>query len=249
MIAVDRRRPVRHGTPRFSTRRWYATVSAPGVDVVIADPDRTYYEGWGTSAASAYVSGAVALLRSAHPGSAPAQIKQVLEDTARDSPRGGRDDALGSGFIDPAAALAAAGETEARPAAPTAAAYPHAYFGSGPAPATTPPTTTRSLGDGLATAFAATGAPCRGRRAPRSPPPPRWAAAAAQLDRGGRPRRCAGRAALRRAPSGARGLPGGHLRRPAPGARRAWAAPRARRQALRRGAAGPAGRRRVRGGG
>ncbi len=62
--AVDR-----YGTrASFSTRRWYATVSAPGVDVVIADPDRKYYEGWGTSAASAFVSGAVALVKAAHPG-------------------------------------------------------------------------------------------------------------------------------------------------------------------------------------
>ncbi len=51
--AVDR-----YGTrASFSTRRWYATVSAPGVDVIIADPDHRYYEGWGTSAASAFVSG------------------------------------------------------------------------------------------------------------------------------------------------------------------------------------------------
>lgn len=67
----------------FSTRRWYATVSAPGVNVVIADPDHKYYEGWGTSAASAFVSGAVALIKASHPGLTPAQIKKLLEDTAR----------------------------------------------------------------------------------------------------------------------------------------------------------------------
>ncbi len=61
--AVDR-----YGTRApFSTRRWYATVSAPGVDVIIADPDHKYYEGWGTSAAAAFVSGAVALVKAAHP--------------------------------------------------------------------------------------------------------------------------------------------------------------------------------------
>jgi type VII secretion-associated serine protease mycosin len=93
----------------FSTRRWYATVSAPGVDVVIADPDDRYYEGWGTSAASAFVSGAVALIKAAHPGLSPAQIKKLLEDTARNAPSGGRDDSRGFGFIDPAAAIKAAG--------------------------------------------------------------------------------------------------------------------------------------------
>ena len=41
--AVDR-----YGTrASFSTRRWYATVSAPGVDVVIADPDEQVLRGLG----------------------------------------------------------------------------------------------------------------------------------------------------------------------------------------------------------
>ncbi|WP_405878622.1 type VII secretion-associated serine protease mycosin [Streptomyces sp. NBC_01136] len=124
--AVDR-----YGTrASFSTRRWYATVSAPGVDVVIADPDDKYYEGWGTSAASAFVSGAVALIKAAHRGLSPAQIKKLLEDTARDAPSGGRDDSRGFGFIDPAAAIRAAGRL--KPDDTHAAAYGQKYFGSGP---------------------------------------------------------------------------------------------------------------------
>ncbi|MFF5856557.1 type VII secretion-associated serine protease mycosin [Streptomyces sp. NPDC012751] len=114
----------------FSTRRWYAAVSAPGVDVVIADPDHKYYAGWGTSAASAFVSGAAALIRSAHPGLAPAQVKKVLEDTARDAPVGGRDDSRGFGMIDPAAALRAADRLE--PTSLHAATYGEKYFGAGP---------------------------------------------------------------------------------------------------------------------
>ncbi|MFE9838856.1 type VII secretion-associated serine protease mycosin [Streptomyces sp. NPDC005551] len=114
----------------FSTRRWYATVSAPGVDVVIADPDDKYYEGWGTSAASAFVSGAVALVRAAHPGLAPAQIKQLLEDTARNTPAGGRDDSRGFGFVDPAAAIEAGGRLAPEGLRP--AAYGQEYFGPGP---------------------------------------------------------------------------------------------------------------------
>jgi type VII secretion-associated serine protease mycosin len=126
--AVDR-----YGTrASFSTRRWYATVSAPGVDVVIADPDQKYYEGWGTSAASAFVSGAVALVKAAHPGLSPAQVKQLLEDTARDAPTGGRDDSRGFGFVDPAAAIKAGAEL--KPEGLTAAAYGNKYFGSGPTP-------------------------------------------------------------------------------------------------------------------
>lgn len=116
----------------FSTRRWYATVSAPGVDVVIADPDRKYYEGWGTSAAAAFVSGAAALVKAAHPSLTPAQVKRLLEDTAREAPVGGRDDSRGFGFVDPAAAIregAALTSDDLK-----TASYGGKYFGSGPDP-------------------------------------------------------------------------------------------------------------------
>lgn len=142
----------------FSTRRWYASVSAPGMDVVIADPDRTYYEGWGTSAASAYVSGAAALIRSAYPRLSPAQVKQVLQSTTRHRPQGGRSDELGTGMIDPAAALAAARTMKPGPVVPVAASYPQRYFGPGPTAAPEPADPSQILGDGVATAFAAAGA-------------------------------------------------------------------------------------------
>ncbi|MFF5158764.1 type VII secretion-associated serine protease mycosin [Streptomyces sp. NPDC000348] len=124
--AVDR-----YGTRApFSTRRWYATVSAPGVDVIIADPDHKYYEGWGTSAAAAFVSGAVALVKAAHPDLTPAQVKRLLEDTARNAPADGRDDSRGFGFVDPAAAIEAASRLE--PEGLKSAAYGEKYFGPGP---------------------------------------------------------------------------------------------------------------------
>ncbi|MFE0173078.1 type VII secretion-associated serine protease mycosin [Streptomyces sp. NPDC059002] len=116
----------------FSTRRWYATVAAPGDDIIIADPDGQYYEGWGTSAASAFVSGAVALIRAAYPDLTPAQLKQLLEDTARDAPEGGRDDSRGYGLVDPAAALARAAKL--KPEGLRTAAYGKEYFGRGPDP-------------------------------------------------------------------------------------------------------------------
>ncbi|MFF9393875.1 type VII secretion-associated serine protease mycosin [Streptomyces griseoluteus] len=126
VAAVDR-----YGTrASFSTRRWYAAVSAPGVDVVIADPDHRYYEGWGTSAASAFVSGAAALLKADRPKLTPAQVKKVLEDTARDAPTGGRDDSRGFGMIDPAAALKAAATLKPDTLRP--ATYAKKYFGPGP---------------------------------------------------------------------------------------------------------------------
>lgn len=132
VAAVDR-----YGThASFSTRRWYATVSAPGVDIVVPAPDRKYYVEWGTSAASAFVSGAVALVRAAHPGLTPAQIKKLLTDTARSSPSAGRDDARGYGIVDPAAAIKAGGSLP-RAGLRTdsaAAGYRKEYFGSGPTP-------------------------------------------------------------------------------------------------------------------
>ncbi|MFE6778179.1 type VII secretion-associated serine protease mycosin [Streptomyces sp. NPDC057702] len=118
----------------FSTRRWYATICAPGVDVVIADPNRRYYQGWGTSAASAFVSGAAALVRSAHPDLSPVQVKRLLTETAQDRPEGGRNDELGAGMVDVAAAIEAGGALEARAQLPSPAAYPDRYFGHGPLP-------------------------------------------------------------------------------------------------------------------
>ncbi|GAA0419996.1 type VII secretion-associated serine protease mycosin [Streptomyces luteireticuli] len=126
VTAVDRY----GGRAAFSTRRWYAAVSAPGVDVVIADPDRRYYEGWGTSAAAAFVSGAAALLRSAHPGLSPSRVRRLLVETARNGPAGGRDDALGAGVVDPAAAI---GRALSDPGPLGSVAAPR-YFGDGPRP-------------------------------------------------------------------------------------------------------------------
>ncbi|MFD7861120.1 type VII secretion-associated serine protease mycosin [Streptomyces sp. NPDC059783] len=132
VAAVDR-----YGThASFSTRRWYATVSAPGVDIVVPAPDRKYYVEWGTSAAAAFVSGAVALVRAAHPGLTPAQIRKLLTDTARAAPSGGRDDARGYGIVDPAAAIKAGAALRPEDThAGSTAGYHKRYFGSGPAPA------------------------------------------------------------------------------------------------------------------
>ncbi|MFF4171443.1 type VII secretion-associated serine protease mycosin [Streptomyces sp. NPDC001744] len=116
----------------FSTRRWYATVSAPGVDIVIADPDRRYYEGWGTSAAAAFVSGAVALVRAAHPGLTPAQVKRLLADTARDRPKDGRSDDKGYGTVDPAAAIEAGARLKGGDPKNTTTGYRGRHFGPGP---------------------------------------------------------------------------------------------------------------------
>ncbi|MCB5912414.1 type VII secretion-associated serine protease mycosin [Streptomyces pinistramenti] len=116
----------------FSTKHWYAAVSGPGEEVVTVNPDRTYYEGWGTSAAAAFVSGSVALVRSAHPDLSPAQIRQLLIDTAQDRPDGGRDDERGAGLVDPAAAIKAGDDIEPTAQKPAPAAHAERYFGDGP---------------------------------------------------------------------------------------------------------------------
>lgn len=142
----------------FSTARWYDSVSAPGVDVVIADPDRRYYEGWGTSTASAYVSGTAALIRSKYPRLSPAQIKTLLEDTTRDRPSGGRSDAVGTGLIDPAAALKAAAAISPTGPVPSASPYGAAFFGTGPSLLTRPEEDDDSgLSNGIAVACAVCG--------------------------------------------------------------------------------------------
>jgi type VII secretion-associated serine protease mycosin len=119
----------------FSTRHWYATVSGPGKDVIITEPDRRYYKGWGTSAAAAFVSGAAALVRAAYPELTPAQVKRLLSDTASDTPPGGRSDALGTGVVDPAAAIETGANIEPHKLRPARLPYKKHYFGTGPSPA------------------------------------------------------------------------------------------------------------------
>ncbi|MGY0057059.1 type VII secretion-associated serine protease mycosin [Streptomyces sp. LZ34] len=164
----------------FSTRRWYAAVCAPGVDVVIADPDRRYYVGWGTSAAAAFASGAAALVRAAHPELSPLQIKQLLTDTAQDRPTGGRSDELGAGLVDPAAAIKAGAKLKPQAQRPAVGAAPGRYFGSGPDQARTdsdeggPNSLALTAGAAGAGLLAAAVALWRGSGPLRRPGLPRW---------------------------------------------------------------------------
>lgn len=135
----------------FSTRRWYATISAPGKDVVMADPDTRYYQGWGTSVAAAMVSGTAALVRAAYPDLSPAQVRKLLADTASDTPAGGRSDALGTGVVDAAAAIEVGSSVEPTAQRPVAEPYPKEHFGGGPQP-------TESAGTWLAPTTGALGA-------------------------------------------------------------------------------------------
>jgi subtilisin family serine protease len=99
----------------FSTTSWDVSVAAPGVNLPCdaAASDDEYLLGDGTSQATAYVAGIVALLKAENHALSPAQVRDILESTTRDKPAGGRDDQLGFGIVDPVAALKAAGATKA----------------------------------------------------------------------------------------------------------------------------------------
>ncbi|MET7641930.1 type VII secretion-associated serine protease mycosin [Streptomyces sp. NPDC005438] len=128
VAAVDRR----SARASFSTRRWYTTVSAPGKDVAIPRAGGGYFEGWGTSLAAAYTSGVVALVRAAHPDLSPAQVKKLLADTARRTPAGGRSDSLGTGVVDPSAAIELGSQVKPQPQKPSSPRYEKEHFGPGP---------------------------------------------------------------------------------------------------------------------
>jgi type VII secretion-associated serine protease mycosin len=120
----------------FSTTGWDVSVAAPGVNLPCDafDSDSSFMEGDGTSQATAYVSGVVALLKAENPVLTPEQIRTVLEQTASHKPAGGRDDELGFGVIDPVAALQAAKKMAGLPAVPAAGpAVASGHFGYGPA--------------------------------------------------------------------------------------------------------------------
>lgn len=89
----------------FSNRNSSVVVSAPGVRIIGAGPGDQYWIGDGTSPATAFVSGVAALIRSRHPGLAPALVTQAIVTGTRHRPAGGYDLGVGFGAIDAHAAL------------------------------------------------------------------------------------------------------------------------------------------------
>jgi len=90
---------------RDATDGNYISVSAPGVKVPVAVPNNAYDVHSGTSIASAFVSGIVALLLEKRPGLDAYQIKSLIESTAVDVGDLGKDDRYGAGLIDGVKAL------------------------------------------------------------------------------------------------------------------------------------------------
>jgi type VII secretion-associated serine protease mycosin len=77
-------------------------LAAPGANLTVPKAGGGHKTVTGTSFASAVVSGAAALVRSAHPDWSADQVRRALTSTATDGEQG-----LGSGIVDAAAAVAA----------------------------------------------------------------------------------------------------------------------------------------------
>jgi hypothetical protein len=87
-----------------ATRGEQVDLAAPGVEIVSDAPDGSFPVLSGTSFAAAHATGAAALLLAAYPTLTPAQVKTLLEGTAHDLGKKGRDPSYGSGRIDVCAA-------------------------------------------------------------------------------------------------------------------------------------------------
>ena len=116
----DRDRRRRQAVP-WSQSRQIRFGRRPGVDILVPAPENTYQITTGTSVAAAEVSGIVALLLERNPKLTPADVRRILQSSARRLGPGERDDSFGSGLIDPLKALQLADPRTAAttPATPT----------------------------------------------------------------------------------------------------------------------------------
>ncbi|MET7689649.1 type VII secretion-associated serine protease mycosin [Streptomyces sp. NPDC005483] len=88
----------------FSQSGPFVGVAAPGIDMVSTVPTGGNCVDQGTSFAAPYVSGVAALIRAKHPEWSYKQVITQIEQTA-DRSKPGRDNFVGWGVIDPAAAV------------------------------------------------------------------------------------------------------------------------------------------------
>lgn len=136
----------------FSNYGAHVVISAPGVDTYSTFPTGGYALASGTSMATAFVSGAAALVLSAHPGIDSWTAMSIISSTARDI-SGSNDPTLGgmlgAGLIDAAASVRAtpAGGTESVVA-------PAGEIGSGWGDPSVPPSVTPTPADPGAAASA-----------------------------------------------------------------------------------------------
>jgi len=92
----------------FSSHQSYVTLTAAGVGMIAGLPRNTYAPVSSTSAASAVVTGIVALIKSKFPELTPAQVTSALIRGTAVRPSGGTAGGSGHGAVDAAQALAAA---------------------------------------------------------------------------------------------------------------------------------------------
>ena len=91
----------------FSESGHYIDVAAPGDDVITPYSGGGFGKQSGTSFATPYVTGTVALMLQAHPGMTPEQVRNRLEATADPPPAAVPDAKYGYGVIDPYLAVTA----------------------------------------------------------------------------------------------------------------------------------------------
>lgn len=89
----------------MANRGRHIAVAAPGVDVLVAQPQAGYGLTTGTSVATAHVSGVVALMAARDPGLTLARARAILAGTASDLGAPGPDAEFGAGLVNPRAAL------------------------------------------------------------------------------------------------------------------------------------------------
>lgn len=93
---------------KFSKKNKSVHIVAPGEEVIttIVDDEYSYAYLYGTSLAAPLVTGAVALIKQAKPDLTPAEIMDILEESARDDSKGdGYDTSYGHGVLNVAAAI------------------------------------------------------------------------------------------------------------------------------------------------
>ncbi len=92
----------------YSSHQPYVTLTAAGDGLIAAVPPDSYAPVSSTSAASAVVTGIVALIKSQFPELTPAQVTEALTRSTVFRPPGGLTDGSGHGTVDAARALAEA---------------------------------------------------------------------------------------------------------------------------------------------
>jgi subtilisin family serine protease len=105
VIAVTAVDAAEHIYPR-ATRGSYVSLAAPGVDILSTGPGNRTQLFSGTSAATAFASGAVALLLQQRPNLTLPELQAILQQTAKHLGAAAPDPEFGYGLLDVCRAMA-----------------------------------------------------------------------------------------------------------------------------------------------